>query len=163
MRHLGRIFLSAATFGLLVPALGACGGGGSTGVDGDDGQTSSVNKVIIDVIDNAFVDPDGDQNTASVVNISVGDTVEWVYSTGSEGHTVTSGEGQSGNDGDGIPDGSSQSLDGTLASTGDSYEFVPQMKGVWEYYCTVHPTIMYSAKIAADTVLEGSEPGDSGY
>lgn len=162
MRHIGRIVMSVVTLGFLIPALGACGGGdGATGVDGDDGQTSSASKVVIDIIDDAFVDPDGDQNTASVVNVSVGDTVVWEW-TGSNNHSVTSGEGQNGADGDGVPDGSGQVLDSGEMVQG-SYEFVPQMKGVWEYYCTVHPTIMYGAKIAVDTVLSGSEPGDSGY
>lgn len=117
-----------------------------------------------EVGDNYFEDPQGNRNTSASVEITLGDTVRWEW-VGNNQHNVTSGEGQGGNSGDGVPDNGS-SLSSPTQTSG-SYEFVPDVTGTWEFYCTVHPNQMYgstftvtssgSSSVVADSDVE---PGD---
>lgn len=108
---------------------------------------SSGNVVDMTIEDNAFVDPQGAENTDASVTIDLGQTVRWTYvSSGSSVHTVTSGEGVDGDDGDGVPDGGTPMASGNL-TPGDEFEFTPDAVGTWTYYCEVHPGIMYESTI----------------
>jgi plastocyanin len=82
-----------------------------------------------------IVGPDGSVTYSGVVNIKVGETVEWVWD--SDDHTVTSGE-------DGTPDGLFCSPDDTdcatapLSDTGATYRHTFNTSGTFPYYCRVH-------------------------
>lgn len=106
-----------------------------------------VEMTIRDDPDFAFVDPDGNENTAASVTIDLGQTVRWTYdANGNASHTVDSGEGVGGDDGDGVPEGGTAIDSGTLFP-GDEFEFTPDAPGTWTYYCEIHPGIMYEATI----------------
>ena len=118
--------------------------------------------------DNYFEDPQGRRNTDAHVELTLGDTVRWEW-VGNNQHNVTSGEGQGGNSGDGVPD-SGSSVSSPTQTSGD-YEFVPDVTGTWEFYCTVHPNQMYgstftvtsssSSSVSADRLgASDLEPGD---
>lgn len=119
--------------------------------------------------DNFFEDWQGRQNTSFEAdgNITVGDTVMWEYVTGGSSHTVTSGEGTDGTDGDGVPTGGSSHASGSL-SPGNTYTWVPDAAGTWTYYCEVHPSTMYDSVIIVDDITSSTdraaahdlEPGD---
>lgn len=142
-------------------------GGTSTGAitveashDGADGSPVSfgleTSVALFDVGDNFFEDPEGRQNTSAAADVALGDTLRWEW-IGTNNHTVTSGEGQGGGSGDGVPDGG-----GTLSSATKSdgtYQFVPEVEGTWEFYCEVHPNTMYGSTF---TVTGGSSSDVSG-
>lgn len=103
--------------------------------------------VDMSIIDNAFVDPEGNQNANASITIDLGQTVRWTYdSDGSASHTVDSGEGTGGDSGSGLPEGGTAISSPTLFP-GDVFEFTPDAAGTWTYYCEIHPGIMYEAKI----------------
>lgn len=102
----------------------------------------------VEIVDFAFVDPRGRTNTAASAQLQLGrDTVLFEYTGGTTQHTVTSGEGQGGDQGDGIPAGAEQTLDSGLLDPGDSFAFVPESEGTWTYFCEVHPELMYGAEL----------------
>ena len=118
--------------------------------------------------DNYFEDPQGRRNTNASVELTLGDTVRWEWVGGNQ-HNVTSGAGQGGNSGDGVPDGGSSV--GSPTQSSGNYEFVPGTTGTWEFYCTVHPSQMYgstftvtsssSSSVSADGPTAANlEPGD---
>lgn len=114
---------------------------------GDQAGGDVVDMTIRDDPDFAFVDPDGNENTTASVTIDLGQTVRWTYdSDGVATHTVDSGEGVDGADGDGVPEGGTPIESGTL-TPGDTFEFTPDAPGTWTYFCQVHPDIMYEATI----------------
>lgn len=107
------------------------------------------------VVDNgegfAFVDPEGRRNENATVTIQVGQTVRWRYEqSGAVNHTVTSGEGQAGADGDGVPEGAEEELDSGTLSPGDTYEFTFQTAGTWTYWCEFHPSDMFNATVVVE-------------
>lgn len=98
--------------------------------------------------DDFFEDWQNRRNTNfGISGVSVGDTLEFVYADGASQHTVRSGEGQGGDDGDGVPAGSGMSMSSGTLAPGDSFRFVPDTEGEWTVFCEVHPTIMYEAVI----------------
>jgi len=118
--------------------------------------------------DNYFEDPQGRRNTNASVELTLGDTVRWEW-VGSAQHNVTSGAGQGGNSGDGVPDGGSSV--GSPTQSSGTYEFVPGTTGTWEFYCTVHPSQMYGSTFTVTSSSSSSvsaggptaanlEPGD---
>lgn len=118
--------------------------------------------------DNYFEDPQGRQNTNASVELTLGDTVRWEW-VGNNQHNVTSGEGQDGNSGDGVP--SNGSAVGSSTKSSGNYEFVPDVTGTWEFYCDIHPNQMYgstftvtsssSSSVSADRLGAADlEPGD---
>jgi len=129
---------------------------------------SSDAEPVFQVGDNYFEDPQGRRNTDASVELTLGDTVRWEW-VGNNQHNVTSGEGQGGSSGDGVPSNGS-AVGSSTQSSGD-YEFVPDVTGTWEFYCTVHPNQMYgstftvtsssSSSVSADRLgASDLEPGD---
>lgn len=109
--------------------------------------------------DNYFEDPQGRQNTSAHVELTLGDTVRWEW-VGNNQHNVTSGEGQGGNSGDGVPDNGSAMSSPTQSS--GNYEFVPETTGTWEFYCTVHPDQMYGSTFTVNSSGSSSVVADAG-
>lgn len=117
--------------------------------------------------DNYFEDPRGRKNTNASVELTLGDTVRWEW-IGNNQHNVTSGEGQGGESGDGVPEGGSSV--GSQTQTSGTFEFIPETTGTWEFYCGIHPTEMYgstftvsssgSSSVTADAGSSDLEPGD---
>lgn len=105
--------------------------------------------VELTVGDNFFEDLQGRTNENAFVRIRLNDTVRWTYG-GGEGHTVDSGEGSGGDDGDGVPAGASSSMSGSLPQGGGTYEFTPDAEGTWTYYCAIHPSIMINSVIEVE-------------
>lgn len=142
-------------------------GGTSTGAisveashEGADGSPVSfgleTSVALFEVGDNFFEDPEGRQNTSAAAEVALGDTLRWNW-IGTNNHTVTSGEGQGGGSGDGVPDGGG-SMSSNTQSDG-TYQFVPEVEGTWEFYCEVHPNQMYGSTF---TVSGGSSSDVSG-
>lgn len=144
---------------IVVFGLVQCGGGNGddnpTDPDSDpppDGSGDIVDVTIRDDPGFAFVDPDGNVNQNATVTIELGQTVRWTYDdTGYEDgggaqHTVESGEGVGGDDGDGVPEGGT-AIGSPVLTPGDNFSFTPNAVGTWTYYCTIHPNIMYEATI----------------
>ena len=138
--------------------LAACGGDGGTGPydgepgdgngPGDDNGSGSVAATI--TMDNtAYIDPTGGQNTSARVTIQVGEAVRWVNED-NVSHTVDSGEGTGGTDGDGIPDGASSGINSPSIGPGGDYEFTFDTPGTWTYYCEIHPGVMYDATVIVE-------------
>lgn len=149
--------VSHAVLGLLVAFAMACGGGGDGGTgpdddnNGDPGDGNGAGSVAAEITmdDIAFIDPDGDRNQNASVTIQEGETVRWTNND-DVSHTVDSGEGASGNDGDGVPDGAGNVLASGNLSPGDTYEFTFQTAGTWTYYCQIHPGTMFSATVIVE-------------
>lgn len=147
--------VSHAVLGLLVAFAMACGGGGdSTGPDDngdDDGNGNGSGSVAAEVTmdGTAFIDPDGDRNQNATVSIQVGETVRWTNND-AVAHTVDSGEGSFGDDGDGVPEGATSVLASGNMGPGDSYEFTFETAGTWTYYCELHPGIMINATVIVE-------------
>lgn len=83
---------------------------------------SSATVRIVNVSDFAF--------TPSSLTAHPGDTILWVWVSGS--HTSVSSA---------IPTGAA-AWNGTLNSTFTSYMYVPTILGTYNYYCSLHPTMM---------------------
>jgi plastocyanin len=146
--------VSHVVLGLLVAFVMACSGGGDgTGPDdnGDDdgngnGNGSGSVAAEITMDQTAFIDPDGDRNQNATVTIQVGETVRWTNND-DVAHTVDSGEGSFGDDGDGVPDGATDVLASGNLSPGQTYEFTFGTAGTWTYYCQLHPGTMINATV----------------
>ena len=80
----------------------------------------------------AFVAPGGGDD----VTIMLGDTVRWV-NLDAVNHTSTSTDVPTGGD----------SFDSGQFGNGGEFSFVANARGVWTYFCEVHPTIMRDALI----------------
>lgn len=101
--------------------------------------------------DNFFEDLQGRRNENAFVRIRLGDTVRWTYgASGAVTHTVDSGEGTGGTDGDGVPAGASSSMASPNLRPGDSYSFTPDAEGTWTYYCDFHPSQMFDSVIEVE-------------
>lgn len=106
-------------------------------------QSLTVN---LSIGDNFFEDLQDRRNEEAYVRIRLGDAVHWT-NDGAATHTVTSGEGSGGNDGDGVPAGASSMMDSDNISPGGDYTFQPDAEGIWTYYCEIHPGVMIEATI----------------
>lgn len=158
MRKLAYVLLGLALALVTAPACGGSSGtgpgGGNGNGDGDgngDGNGNGSGSVAATVtMDNtAFIDPTGGQNTSATVTIQVGEAVRWVNEDNVD-HTVTSGEGTGGTDGDGLPDGASSGMDSPPIGPGGDFEFTFDTPGTWTYYCEIHPGIMYEATVIVE-------------
>lgn len=109
--------------------------------------------------DNYFEDPQGRRNTSASVELTLGDTVRWEWVGGNQ-HNVTSGEGQGGGSGDGVPSGGS-SMESQTQSSG-TYEFIPETTGTWEFYCGIHPSQMYGSTFTVNSSGSSSVVADAG-
>lgn len=102
--------------------------------------------------DDFFQDWQNRRNTSFEAEIPSGTTVEWEH-TGSNTHSVTSGEGTGGSDGSGVPAGGTE-FDSPDLSGGDTYRQTFSTAGTWTYYCRFHETVMYDAQLIV--VADGS-------
>ena len=145
--------LSEGDHTITLTATDSEGATGTAAVSITVGEDAAVVEILIE--DNgggdfAFVDPQGRRNENASVTIQVGQTVRWRYvSDGVTNHTVTSGEGQSGADGDGVPDGA-EGFDSGNLNPGDTFEFTFETAGTWTYFCQVHPTDMFDATVIVE-------------
>lgn len=105
--------------------------------------TTSVLVIAMENI--AFVDLQGRTNENAAVTVAVGDTIEWVNMDGVT-HTATSGEGEGGNAGDGVPAGGTAFDSGSMAQ-GETFRWVAEAQGLWTYYCEIHPGVMFNSTI----------------
>ncbi len=152
-----RKWLSGAVIGATVAVFAACGGDGTGPVNGQPPPAppppppppASVPgaDVTIDMQGIAFIDPDGNRNGNATVTIQVGQTVGWVNND-AEPHTVTSGEGINGQDGDGLPAGAA-AFDEDVA-IGESITITFDVAGTYTYFCEIHPTDMFNATIIVE-------------
>ena len=71
------------------------------------------------------------------IEILVGDTVKWTYSSGSEAHTSTC----DGTNGSSMPSGAT-AWNSPVMSTGDVYTQPITVAGDYTYYCTLHGIMM---------------------
>lgn len=108
----------------------------------------SIN-VDVPIGDNFFEDLQGRRNEEAFVRIRLGDDVTWTNNGGNI-HTVTSGEGTGGDDGDGVPDGAAGSMNSGNMQNGGTYTFQPDAVGTWTYYCEIHPGVMIEATIEVE-------------
>ncbi len=83
----------------------------------------------------AFNAPGG----GDAVTILLGDTVRWLNRDGVE-HTATSSA---------TPEGG-LSFDSPVLNLNDTFEFVANVRGVWTYFCRLHPEIMRDATITVN-------------
>jgi plastocyanin len=84
----------------------------------------------------AFVAPDGSDD----VTITLGQGVEWVNLDQGIQHTATS---------DSEPDGGDE-FDSDLLNNGETFVFIPNVRGTWTYFCEVHPSQMTGATIVVE-------------
>ncbi len=82
-----------------------------------------------------FIAPGG----GDAATILLGDTVRWLNRDAAD-HTVTSSD---------TPQGGNP-FDSPVLKLNDTYEFVVKVRGVWTYYCRVHPEIMSGATITVN-------------
>lgn len=94
----------------------------ASGGDGG-GEEPSSSVVTVEITTSGFVGPDGTKDVA----LSLGDTVEWV-NVDDRGHTASSVDEPAGG----------AAFDSGLLQPGDTYRFVPDGTGVWEYRCDEH-------------------------
>lgn len=151
-----RKWLSRAVVGATVVAFAACGGDGTAPTNGQPPPAPPPPPpppaavpgadVTIDIDEIAFIDPDGNRNQNASVTIDVGQTVGWVQNDNTS-HTVTSGEGVAGQDGDGLPEGAMAIASGTLAPGADPFTHTFEVAGTYTYYCEFHPSDMFNATI----------------
>jgi len=98
--------------------------------------TARTTVLVIEMQNIAFEYPDGGINAG--VTVAVGDTIEWVNRDAVQ-HTATSNV---------VPAGGT-AFDSGLMGNGETFRFVPDVAGTWEYLCEVHPLIMLGATITA--------------
>lgn len=146
--------LSEGTHTITLTATDSEGESGTATVSITVGAEADIAAEIL-LVDNgdgfAFVDPQGRRNENATVTIQVGQTVRWRYEqSGATNHTVTSGEGQSGSEGDGVPEGASEALDSGALNPGDTFEFTFETAGTWTYFCEFHPTDMFNSTVVVE-------------
>lgn len=94
--------------------------------------SSAANKFTVSVANFQF--------TPSNLNVSVGDTIEWVWQNGF--HTTTSTS---------IPAGAA-TWDSPITTSSTTFEYVITAPGIYNYWCTIHAPAM-AATINASSVL----------
>lgn len=100
--------------------------------------TLQTTVMVVQIVDNAFVDPQGRTNADFEVDIQVGDTIEWQYvEDGLVTHTATSTAEPAGG----------AAFDSGVLNPGDTFQFAPQVAGTWTFFCEIHPAIMVDATI----------------
>lgn len=92
--------------------------------------------VTVNITDNFFTDPDGNQNQNASVTIDSGQTVGWTHS-GQVQHTVTSTS---------VPSGAQDFDSGTL-DPGEDFTVTLDVVGTYLYNCEFHPGEMFDATI----------------
>ncbi len=91
--------------------------------------------VTVEMLAIAFVAPGGGDD----ITIMLGDTVEWVNRDAVQ-HTATSSSAPAGG----------SSFASTLLSQAQTFRFVPNVRGAWVYFCTLHPVQMRDATITVN-------------
>lgn len=108
--------------------------------------TIEISTLVIDMVNIAFVGPDGTDD----VTIPLGATVEW-ENFDQEQHTVTSTAEPNGTE-----------IRSGLMANGATFSFTPDVEGTWTYRCDVHPTLMQGATITVTEATSSStDSGDS--
>jgi plastocyanin len=92
-------------------------------------------KVTVTMQDTAFNAPGGGDD----ITIQLGDTVSWVNNDLVQ-HTATSNSSPSGG----------ATFDSPLLNQGQTFTFVPNVRGMWIYFCRVHPGTMLDARITVN-------------
>jgi Secretion system C-terminal sorting domain len=104
---------------------------------------SHATIINVDVSDFAF--------TPISFDAAVGDTVVWTLSSGT--HTTTSTS---------VPSGAA-TWDYTFTGIGDTFSYIITVPGVYEYHCTIHPTLMiasFSTPVSLPLIEEFDYPVD---
>jgi plastocyanin len=83
----------------------------------------------------SFIAPGG----GDAVTILLGDTVRWLNRDGAD-HTATSSS---------TPPGGN-AFDSPVLNLNDTFDFVPNTRGTWIYFCRVHPDIMRDATLTVN-------------
>lgn len=139
--------LSVGTHTVTLTATDSDGGSAAADIQVTVESAPVSGMVDITIRDNEFVDLEGRTNEDFFLRVTAGTTIRWTYDeAGVETHTVTSGEGVGGGDGDGIPEGGTAFDSGTL-NPGESFEVTLDVVGMYTYFCQVHPDIMFDARI----------------
>ncbi len=108
--------------------------GSNPSVSFDATATAPV-TVTVDMQGIAFVAPGGGDD----ITIMLGDTVRWVNQDNVQ-HTATSNS---------TPTGGS-SFDSGFLNQGEQFTVVPDVRGLWVYFCEVHPVQMADARITVE-------------
>ncbi len=98
------------------------------------GSTPVSVQVVMEGIAFVAPPPGGDD-----ITIMLGDTVRWVNQE-NVAHTATS---------ESTPAGGA-TFDSGLLGNGDSFTFVPNIRGLWIYFCAEHPLQMQDARITVE-------------
>jgi hypothetical protein len=94
-------------------------------------------NVVIDIIDNAFVHPNGDRNDEIDFTIGAGDTVGFTHN-GAVAHTVTFTSS---------PMGSTGATNSGTMTRGDTHAVTLTTPGVYVIRCDFHPGVMRDVTI----------------
>lgn len=123
--------------------LAACGGdGGTTGGNPPPPPpppppiTMPPGDVGFNIVDNAFVDPDGNRNAAASITMTVGQMAGWIHN-GVSIHTVTFSS---------VPSGAVTNDSGNLTN-GDTHLQTLTTVGTYTFFCSIHPDIMKDVTI----------------
>ena len=94
-------------------------------------------NVVIDIVDNAFVAPNGDRNDDITITISAGQTVGWTHN-GAVAHTVTFTN---------VPAGSTGATNSGTMNRGSTHSVTLTTPGTYVFLCSFHPGIMRDVTI----------------
>jgi plastocyanin len=93
--------------------------------------------VVFDIVDNAFVDPQGRRNSNATVTINAGQTVGFTHN-GSAAHTVTFTS---------VPQGSTGAVDSGTLNQGETHSVTLNTPGTYVFQCDFHPGTMRNVTI----------------
>jgi len=123
--------------------LTACGGGGGGGTTGANPPpppppplATPPGDIGFNIVDNAFVDPDGNRNQAARITMTAGQMAGWLHS-GINTHTVTFNS---------APNGAITNDSGNLMN-GDTFLQTLTTPGTYIFHCSIHPDIMKGVTI----------------
>jgi len=120
--------------------LTACGGGGqTTGAAPPPPPPPAATPpgdVGFRIVDNAFVDPDGNRNQQAKITLTAGQMAGWIHQ-GANIHTVTFTT---------VPGGAMTNDSGNLRN-GDTYLQTLATPGTYTFHCSIHPDIMKGVTI----------------
>ncbi|MFV1987588.1 MAG: plastocyanin/azurin family copper-binding protein [Gemmatimonadota bacterium] len=127
------------TIGVML--LAACGG--STGPGGNPPPpppppplSTPPGDAGFNIVDNAFVDADGNRNAAASITMTAGQMAGWIHD-GVVTHTVTFSS---------VPNGAITNDSGNLMN-GDSFLQTLTTSGTYVFFCSIHPATMRDVTI----------------